>query len=193
MKLRILTVSMVAALLLNACTESPKKENVDLTTTTATTADINNVTSTDKNGKNLDVVYNNTKGTATVKFDGQDIELAQQQAASGIWYKNDQYELRGKGNDITLLKDGKVVFVHNDAIANTSVKDDKGNKLDLTFNNTANTVKVYLNGGEQIDLKGEKPASGIWYKNDHYELRGKGEKLELTKDGKTVFKNYTEL
>lgn len=193
MKLKILTVSMVAALLLNACAESPKKENVDLTTTTATTADINNVTSTDKDGKNLDVVYNNTKGTATVKFDGQDIELVQQQAASGIWYKNDKYELRGKGNDITLLKDGKVVFVHNDAIANTSVKDDKGNKLDLTFNNTANTVKVYLNGGEQIDLKGEKPASGIWYKNDHYELRGKGEKLELTKDGKTVFKNYTEL
>ncbi len=192
MKLRILTVGMVAALLLNACTESPKKENVD-TTTTATTDDINKVTSTDKDGKNLDVVYNNSKGTATVKYDGQDIELTQQQAASGIWYKNDQYELRGKGNDIELLKDGKVVFVHNDDIVNTSVKDDKDNKLHLTFNNSENTVKVYLNSGEQIDLKGEKPASGIWYKNDHYELRGKGEKLELKKDDKTVFKNYTEL
>ena len=48
---------------------------------------------------------------------------------------------------------------------------------------------MYLDGGEELELAGQKPASGIWYKNDHYELRGKGENLELTKDGKTVFKN----
>ena len=48
---------------------------------------------------------------------------------------------------------------------------------------------MYLNGGEQIDLVAEKAASGIWYKNDVYELRGKGEKLELSKDGIIVFKN----
>lgn len=59
----------------------------------------------------------------------------------------------------------------------------------MTFNNTTNTAKIYLNGGEQIELIGQKPASGIWYKNDQYELRGKGEEVELTKDGKTVFKN----
>ncbi|MGB1207543.1 MAG: hypothetical protein ACPG5B_17975 [Chitinophagales bacterium] len=33
---------------------------------------------------------------------------------------------------------------------------------------------MYLNGGEQIDLVAEKSASGIWYTNDTYELRGKG-------------------
>ncbi|WP_188050538.1 MliC family protein [Flavobacterium sp. GP15] len=70
-----------------------------------------------------------------------------------------------------------------------SLKDKNGQTLDLTFNNTENTVKAYLNGGEQIDLVGEKPASGIWYKNDQYELRGKGDHLTLTKDGKTVFEN----
>mgnify|MGYP000886443310 FL=1 len=59
----------------------------------------------------------------------------------------------------------------------------------MTFNNTTNEAKIYLNGGEQIELVGQKPASGIWFKNDHYELRGKGESVELTKDGKTVFKN----
>ena len=59
----------------------------------------------------------------------------------------------------------------------------------MSYNNTTNSVKVYLDGGEELELAGQKPASGIWYKNDHYELRGKGENLELTKDGKTVFKN----
>lgn len=69
------------------------------------------------------------------------------------------------------------------------MKNKEGETLDMTFNNTENTVKIYLNGGEQIDLKGERTASGIWYKNDTYELRGKGDDLELTKDGETVFKN----
>lgn len=58
----------------------------------------------------------------------------------------------------------------------------------MTFNNTKNTATVVFNN-ETIELQGQKPASGIWYKNDHYELRGKGEEIELTKDGKTVFKN----
>jgi hypothetical protein len=39
-------------------------------------------------------------------------------------------------------------------------------------------------------LHAQKAASGIWYKNDLYELRGKGDNVELTKDGITVFKNY---
>jgi hypothetical protein len=29
-------------------------------------------------------------------------------------------------------------------------------------------------------------ASGIWYKNDSYKLRVKGNEIELTKDGKTI-------
>lgn len=59
----------------------------------------------------------------------------------------------------------------------------------MTFNNSTNTVKLYLNGGEQIELAGEKAASGIWYKNEQYELRGKGLNLELKKNGKIVFEN----
>lgn len=35
----------------------------------------------------------------------------------------------------------------------------------------------------------QRAVSGIWYKNDHYELRGKGENLKLTKEGKTVFES----
>jgi len=61
--------------------------------------------------------------------------------------------------------------------------------LNLTFNNTEGTVKAYLNGGEQIDLVEQKSASGIWYKNETYELSGKGDKYQLKKSGKTVFEN----
>ncbi len=189
MKKKILTIAILATVASSACTGTSTKDNA-ATTTAIETVDDDIVTMpyTDKDGENLEVVYNNTKGTATLHFKGEIIELEQQKAASGIWYKNDQYELRGKGNDIELRKDGNVVFMHEDIIVQSSLKDKDGQTLDMTFNNTTNKAKIYLNGGEQIELEGQTPASGIWYKNDEYELRGKGESVELTKNGETVFK-----
>lgn len=61
--------------------------------------------------------------------------------------------------------------------------------LNLTFNNTEGTVKAYLNGGDQINLTQKKAASGIWYANDTYELRGKSDSYTLTKNKKIVFEN----
>lgn len=74
-----------------------------------------------------------------------------------------------------------------DDVVKSTLKNSKGEVLDMTFNNTKDIATVVLNG-ETIELKGQRPASGIWYKNDHYELRGKGEEVELSKDGKVVFK-----
>lgn len=188
----VLTIAMLTALFSTSCKDIPKQENSEATPTEATgevADDIVTRTSTDKDGNTLKMTFNNTKGTATLDFEGETIEMDAQKAASGIWYKSENYELRGKGNDIELKKDGETVFTHKDDIVTSSVKNDEGQTLDMTFNNTTNEAKVYLDGGEQIDLVGQKPASGIWYKNDQYELRGKGENLELTKDGKTVFKN----
>lgn len=192
MKKTILTVAMLSALIFTSCKDATKEENIETSTTEvveATPDDIVTSTSIDKDGKKLDMSFNNTKGSATLNFEGETIELAQQRSGSGIWYTNETYELRGKGNDITLSKDGKVVFDHKDDIVNVEAKSGKGDKLNMTFNNTEGTVKAYLNGGDQIDLVQEKAASGIWYKNDQYELRGKGDKYTLTKDGKTVFEN----
>ncbi|HRK54062.1 MAG TPA: MliC family protein [Cyclobacteriaceae bacterium] len=189
---RVLTITLIVALFLNSCKEASKHENAETKTTETTEKDADEVVtiiSTDKAGNKLEVSFNNMKGTATLNFDGEIIELVEQKAASGIWYKIENYELRGKGNDIELKKDGKVVFTHKDDIVTTSLKNGEGQTLDMTFNNTTNQAKIYLNGGEQIELVGQNPASGIWYKNDHYELRGKGESVELTKDGKTVFIN----
>lgn len=188
----ILAIGVLGVLFLNSCKETPKQESAEMTTTEAVETsndDIVTDTLTDKDGKKLDMSFNNTKGMVTVNFNGETIEMVQEKAASGIWYSNENYELRGKGNDIELKKNGIVIFEHKDDIVQSSLKDKEGRTLDMTFNNTEGTVKAYLNGGEQIDLVAEKAASGIWYKNDQYELRGKGDKLELTKDGKTVFKN----
>jgi len=188
----ILTIAALGALLLASCKETPKQENAEVTTTEIvekTSDDFVTTTTIDKDGKELEVVFNNTQGTATFVFEGETVELPQQQAASGFWYQNDKYELRGKGNNLQLKKDGKIVFEHEDDIVQSTLKDKDGQTLDITFNNTEGTAKAYLNGGEQIDLVAERAASGIWYKNDQYELRGKGESVELTKNGKTVFKN----
>lgn len=189
---RTLSLALLSALALTACKENPKQETTEVQETEISADVEDDFVSTsyvNKEEKELEVVYNNTQGTATFVFDGETVELEQQQSASGVWFKNDTYELRGKGNDIELKKDGEVVFSHQDDVVTTRLEDKDGQTLDITFNNTVGTAKAYLNGGEQIDLVAEKAASGFWYKNDQYELRGKGEKLELTKDGETVFKN----
>lgn len=185
---KILTMAMLSALILTSCNESKPVASLE-TTTEVSTEKVETITSVDENGKVLQLTFNNTEGKVTLVFEGETIELLSEKPASGIWYKNSQYELRGKGNDIELKKDGEVVFEHQDDIVNYSLKNKIGQTLDMTFNNTENTVKVYLDGGEQIDLEGEKAASGIWYKNDQYELRGKGDDLKLTKNGETVFEN----
>jgi membrane-bound inhibitor of C-type lysozyme len=188
---KILTIAILTALFINACKETPKQEKAETPSTESAEKiddDIVKSSSTDKDGNKLEMTFNNAKGTATLSFNGETIELLAQKAASGIWYKNENYELRGKGNDVELKKGGNIVFTHKDNIVTSSLKNKEGQTLDITYNNTTNQAKVYLNGGEQIELVGQKPASGIWYKNDHYELRGKGENVELTKDGKTVFK-----
>ena len=189
---KTLTIAVLTALILASCKESTKKEEAEKTNTETVenvSDTITKTTSTNKDGEKLDLVFNNTKGTVKAYLNGgEQIDLVAEKAASGIWYKNNQYELRGKGNDITLKKDGKIIYEHQDDIVNIEAKSKK-DVLNMTFNNTEGTVKAYLNGGEQIDLVEEKGASGIWYKNDHYELRGKGNSYTLSKDGDVVFKN----
>lgn len=192
----ILTLAMTSALFLTSCNETAKQESTEITTatepavdSTMVSTDVIKTTSTDKDGKTLDMVVDPIKGIATVNFNGETIEMVQEKSASGVWFKNDTYELRGKGNDLELTKDGKVVFKHVDDKQDVEAKSGNGDVLTMNFNNSEGTVKAYLNGGDQIDLKEEKAASGIWYKNDQYELRGKGDSYELKKEGKTVFKN----
>ena len=77
------------------------------------------------------------------------------------------------GNDIVITKVGQVIYEHEDEKVTLQAKSEKGDILDMVFNNTTGEAKVYLNGGDQIDLKAKTAASGIWYANDNYELSGK--------------------
>lgn len=187
---RIFTIGILSASVLISCNENTEQGKTNSTNTEQTNSkDVVTQSLTNNEGETLKMTFKNSEGKAILDFKGENIELNQEKAASGIWYKNDQYELRGKGNDISLKKDGEVIFEHQDKKASVEFKNDNGDVLNVTFNNTAGTAKAYLNGGKQIDLKQEKSASGIWFKNDQYELRGKGNDISLKKDGQVVFEH----
>lgn len=187
---RIFTIGLLSATVLISCNENAEQGKTKTTNTEQTNSkDVVTQSLTNNEGETLKMTFKNSEGKAILNFKGENIELNQEKAASGIWYKNDQYELRGKGNDISLKKDGEVIFEHQDKKASVEFKNDNGDVLNVTFNNTAGTAKAYLNGGKQIDLKQEKSASGIWFKNDQYELRGKGNDISLKKDGQVVFEH----
>lgn len=86
------------------------------------------------------ISYDNMNGAATLMFNSETAVLRSQKPASGIWYKNDK--LRGKGNDITLTKEGKVIYEYPDDIQTTEAKNDERDTLNMTFNNSAGILKA---------------------------------------------------
>ena len=60
------------------------------------------------NGERLSVDFDNPRAMATVRnSNGEAVDLFQQRAADGIWYKSSAYELRGKGILATWTSDGR--------------------------------------------------------------------------------------
>lgn len=54
------------------------------------------------NGERLSVVFDNPRELATIRMlDGTAVDLRQERAADGFWYRSDQHELRGVGRDAT--------------------------------------------------------------------------------------------
>ncbi len=84
-------------------------------------------------------------------------------------------------------KDKQTQSAPSDIVKSTAVNKD-GQKLEMTFDNAKGTATVQYNG-ETIDLITDNPASGISYKNDNYQLMGKGEYVEFSKDGNLIFKS----
>lgn len=60
------------------------------------------------NGERLSVDFDNPRAMATVRnSNGEAVDLYQERAADGIWYKASAYELRGKGILATWTADGR--------------------------------------------------------------------------------------
>lgn len=111
MKKTIYITLMFGIILLSGCSQI-NNENKSVNNNSSINSQDNIITSnyTDKEGNNLEMSFNNTKDTATVIFNGETIQMNWQKPASGIWYKNESYELRGKGDDIELTKNGEIIF-----------------------------------------------------------------------------------
>ena len=60
------------------------------------------------NGERLSFDFDNPRAMATVRnSNGEAVDLYQERAADGIWYKASAYELRGKGILATWTADGR--------------------------------------------------------------------------------------
>ena len=99
---QILTISMMVLLFVVACqqkttTEDSKTEQKESSTTTTSTL-ISKVL-TDSKGNTLQLIFDNTKDVVTIEFMGENAVLFNKRPASGIWYTNKHYELRGKGKE----------------------------------------------------------------------------------------------
>ena len=69
-----------------------------------------------------------------------------------------------------------------------TIEGSSGSILLYTFDKTKSTMTIVL-GDLKEELTQQRAASGIWYANEHYDLRGKGNEIELTKDGELLFKS----
>ncbi len=75
-----------------------------------------------------------------------------------------------------------------DQIVKSSVTNQDGIRLDMTYNNTKRTARFVLKG-ENIDLKQDTTASGIKYSNIHFEFNEWHGEVTLKKDGAVIFSN----
>lgn len=190
---RTLAITAIASLVLFSCKETPSST---LTAPTSQTENGDQTIVTEKltnpDGSEIEITFNHDTELAMVNFNGETIELESQKPASGIWYKNDQYELTGKGQNLELKKNGEIVFVHEGAEPIvTDYTNEDGTTLTLNVYNDAETATIVFDG-ETIDLMSQQPASGIWYKNDQYDLSGKGQQITPKKDGKVIFEHKGE-
>ena len=111
-----LTLAIITTVTLASCKENTKESTKEVTTIDSTISlkkpleNIITSTFVDADGKKMVMVFDDLNESATITIEGEVVELKRERVASGIWYKNDRYELRGKGEHAELTKDGKTIF-----------------------------------------------------------------------------------
>lgn len=107
---RFFLITILISLFIISCNdvvknEKPVKDAVEIVVDDIVTSSVENI-----EGESLKMLFNNSKNIVIVVYNRDTIQMTGQRPASGILYKNERYELRGKGDDVTFLKDGKEVF-----------------------------------------------------------------------------------
>ncbi len=67
---------------------------------------------TNKEGKMLKMLFNNTQSTATFTYENETIEMKQDTTASGVQYSNEHFVFTEWQGQVDLKKDGKSIFTH---------------------------------------------------------------------------------
>lgn len=107
----MITLLAVASLGLFSCDTNNDTELEEIAKPQAVEADeIVTSTALDKEGKRMEMTFNNTKNIGMVELNGIKIELLREQTASGILYTNNDYKLTGKGPVVMLKKGGIPIF-----------------------------------------------------------------------------------
>lgn len=187
-----LALATLVCLVFFACKENKHDVVSEQTTTPKTETTVTEVitkTLTNPDGSAIVMAFDLESDKAVVEFNDEKIELISQKPASGIWYKNEAYELRGKGESVDLSHNGEIVFSHKgEEPIVTDYTSADGKSLTISvYNDTEMATVVYED--EIIDLKSQRPASGVWFKNDTYEFRGKGDDVVLRKGEEEIFKS----
>lgn len=119
-KILILSVALLAL----ACSEKNKDTNttaeesvnsdsvnsIDKVTATTSTDEVLNGSVTNNAGTTLKQSYNKTRHTAVFEVNGEIIMAKQDTVASGIQYSNEHYQYKEHRGDISLHKDGVLVW-----------------------------------------------------------------------------------
>jgi len=198
MKKAVLTIAVISGALLMSCNNNRNNQQATrpaeqfTTPAPATTPEpivseevVSNYV-TDNQGRRMDLVFNNTRGTATVNLDGETINMVQDTMASGIRMHNDEYEYEEWQGHVVLKRDGQVIFDNKNNINTVGANTNANNKLNITYNNNNNTATVRING-QNIVLRADTTASGLRYSNNEYvyeEWKGHG---VLKRNGDVVF------
>ena len=78
-----------------------------------------------------------------------------------------------------------------DKIVTSTITNNEGDRLDITFNNTKKTATLIFKG-DTIELKQDTMGSGVKYSNKIYVFSDWHGQTELKKDGKSIFKNFDD-
>ncbi|MFA6112862.1 MAG: MliC family protein [Sphingomonas sp.] len=126
-------------------------------------------------------VYGRLKQSATPVYMLGSVTLHRVGDIDGATAAQKSWHIRSA--DIKPRPGGKATPVAGDAapeVVTASYRCVDGSRLNVRFDNGADTATVRSGGKVLAVLKGQRPASGIWYAARGYELRGKGQDATFT-------------